>query len=80
MIYEIHKRSFDAKNYPQGSDLKNALNSNVITSEYMTSYKYVVIYNENDKRMGYTTFKTRKEAIEYVVEKERLNKSVYTYI
>ena len=41
--YKIVKRKFTALNYPKGSTNRAKLNNNPLTSEYMTSYKYIVI-------------------------------------
>jgi hypothetical protein len=53
----IIKRTFDAKKHPKGSDERAKLNCNAATSEYMTSYKYLV---------GWRQFRTRKDAEEYL--------------
>ncbi len=40
--YTVHKRTFEAKNFPVGSPERKKLNEDSITSEYMTSHKYAV--------------------------------------
>lgn len=41
--YKIHRRTFEAKKHPKGSEERKKLNMSAITSEYMTSYKYALI-------------------------------------
>lgn len=56
----IHKRTFEAKKFPIGSQERAKLNEDVLTSEYYTSKKYAVLidYPETDThtahRMKYT--------------------------
>lgn len=40
---EITKRTFEAAKHPKGSEERKNLNLSIVTSEYMTSYKYAVI-------------------------------------
>ncbi len=40
--YTVHKRTFEAKQFPVGSPERKKLNEDSITSEYMPSYKYSV--------------------------------------
>lgn len=40
---EVFKRTFQALEHPKGSTERNELNKNIITSEYMKSYKFAVI-------------------------------------
>lgn len=40
--YTVHKRTFEAKNFPVGSPEREKLNKDSITSEYMPSHKYSV--------------------------------------
>lgn len=63
---EIFKRTFDALKYLKGSAERNELNKNIITSEYMKSYKYAVV-GPNFTR----AFKTESAATTY---KERIEK------
>lgn len=72
----LGQRSFAARKYPKGSPQRQTLNENPKTSEYYTSEKW---YVEEDNFMSdgtihpnqpkfYTTFKTRKLAIEYFLK------------
>jgi hypothetical protein len=54
---EIKRRTFEALNHPKGSPERNRLNESVLTSEYMPSYKYVLISG-----MHFSTFRTKREA------------------
>jgi len=38
----IYRRTFEAKKHPKGSEARDRLNLNILTSEYMTSYKYFI--------------------------------------
>lgn len=42
MKAELLRRTFAAKLHPKGSPERDALNNDVVTSEYMPSYRYVV--------------------------------------
>lgn len=54
---KIKRRTFEAIRFPEGSYERIKLNENVLTSEYMPSYKYVLISG-----MNFQTFRTKKEA------------------
>lgn len=58
--YEVFKRTFEAKNFPVGSDERKKLNLSSITSEYMTSYKYSIIADKFSSGKP-----TKSEAIEF---------------
>lgn len=60
----IYKRTFEAKNYPEGSRMRALSNQNSVYSEYMPSNKFVVRSDILD-----ITFRTKKEAIEFVKSK-----------
>ena len=69
MKTEIRKRKFDALNYPYGSEERAKMNEDVLTSEYMPSYKYVLFayHAETDTQCEYVSkynFRTKKEAVE----------------
>jgi hypothetical protein len=58
---KIAKRTFEASKYEKGSVERSKLNESPVTSEYMRSYKYVLL---DDK--GQTTsfaYRTKQEAI-----------------
>jgi hypothetical protein len=38
----IHRRTFEAARHPVGAPLRAALNRDAVTSEYMTSQRYLV--------------------------------------
>ena len=52
------KRSFLASHLPKNSKERKQLNESAITSEYMPSYKYVVITDNDNTR----TFRSKKDA------------------
>lgn len=58
---KIIKRTFEAKNFPAGSEERKQLNLDNSTSEYMTSYKYAV-KGENLS----TSFKSKAEAEDFI--------------
>ncbi len=62
---EIIKRTFEAKNFPKDSAERKKLNEKSETSEYMTSYKYVVLFDDGFRR----TFVSKQQAEEYVQSK-----------
>lgn len=61
---EIKKRTFEAKKFPKWSGQRAKLNEQVLTSEYLPSYKYVVI--EGDKQRA---FRTKSDAKRYTEDK-----------
>jgi len=78
METSIRKRTFDALNFPKGSKERENLNCNKFTSEYMTSYKFVVVidYPETDKNFAYQHFidcRTLTEA--KIKEQEVINRN-----
>ena len=56
--YSVFKRTFEAKKHPKSSQERTNLNSDNITSEYMTSYKYSI---KGDNLS--TSARTKDEAI-----------------
>lgn len=64
--FTVHKRTFEAKNFPVGSDERKKLNEDVVTSEYMTSHKYAV----KGQKVS-TSYRTKAEADDIA---ERWNK------
>jgi hypothetical protein len=58
---EVKRRTFEALKYLKGSPERERLNRSSLTSEYMPSYKYVVM-----SANLYTTFRTKKEALLFV--------------
>jgi len=61
--WSVIRRLFTAKKYPVGSKARKELNERVTTSEYMTSYKYLVV---NEPESIRRTFRTKKEAMSFV--------------
>ena len=67
---EILRRTFDAAKFPKGSPERAKLNGDVLTSEYMTSYRYMArwpFYMSNGTRnpvqpFGDRAFRTKAEA------------------
>jgi hypothetical protein len=53
----VKRRTFEARKYPKGSPERIKLNENPLTSEYMTSYKYLLIGKNFTK-----SFVIKKEA------------------
>lgn len=77
---EILKRTFEAAKYPKGSAERRELNRAALTSEYMTSYKYVVRWPavmSDGTPTGWPfdchTTRTRAEAEEYILNHPTLN-------
>ena len=66
---KILKRTFEASNYPKGSDERIRLNKSNITSEYMISEKYLLFYHmlkfDGSKFEVNFGFRTKKEAQKY---------------
>jgi len=54
---EIKRRTFEALKHPKGSPERERFNASVLTSEYMPSYRYVLISG-----MHFNTFRTKREA------------------
>ena len=71
MKSEILRRTFKAKEYPKGSEEREKLNLDPVTSEYMTSYKYVVktpcLMSDGTPKPGqhnnYRTCRSKQEAV-----------------
>lgn len=55
----IVRRTFEAKRHPAGSAERARLNLEPETSEYMTSYRYVV---RTPGKAGYLTCRSKSEA------------------
>ena len=66
---EIFRRTFEAKKHPKGSKERISLNFNARTSEYMPSYKYLLIGHRFER-----AFRTKREATEVM---NQLKKSKY---
>lgn len=62
MKTEIKKRTFDALNFPKESEERKKLNCDVLTSEYMTSQKYIlfVYHPETEINFAYVSQYTRR--------------------
>jgi hypothetical protein len=56
----VSKRTFEAKKHPKDSAERSRLNANVLTSEYMPSYKYCIV-DENGKGISTTARPTKQE-------------------
>lgn len=59
---KIIKRTFQASQHPEGSQERNKLNEELITSEYQPDYKYILEVGNYQLH----AFKTREEAEEYL--------------
>lgn len=59
---KIIKRTFQASQHPEGSQERNKLNEELITSEYQPDYKYILEVGNYQLH----AFKTRDEAEEYL--------------
>ena len=55
------RRTFEALKYPKGSPERAALNLSALTSEYMSSYRYMVL-DDNGKPISATSCRTKAEA------------------
>ena len=58
--YVVFRRTFAAAKMPAGSPARAAFNRHALTSEYMPSYKYVLVFPSG----AILTFITKKEANE----------------
>lgn len=67
--FEVKKRTFAAEKYPPGSPERDTLNTSAVTSEYMHSYKYAVVMNDDLGRSAAQTFRSKSEAMEYANRK-----------
>mgnify|MGYP003394608391 FL=1 len=54
------KRTFEAKKFPAGSEDRKRLNCDVLTSEYMPSYRYCL--RNNDGSATQYTYRTKAQA------------------
>ncbi len=45
--FAVQRRTFQAAKFPPGSPERARLNESSVTSEYMTSYRYVVVDQEH---------------------------------
>jgi hypothetical protein len=55
------RRTFEALNHPKGSTQRAALNLSALTSEYMPSYRYMLL-DDNGRAMEATTSRTKADA------------------
>jgi hypothetical protein len=62
--YTALARTFGAKHFPKGSLERAKLNEQTLTSEYMTSYRYLVVDREERNR-PVRSFRTRREAASF---------------
>lgn len=61
--FEIKHRSFAAMSAAPGSDRRKELNRSAETSEYMPSYRYILVVRNEDGSLAWTTcYRTRTEA------------------
>lgn len=68
--YTLHRRTFEARKYPKESPERAALNLDVVTSEYLSSQKYVIrtpaLMSDGTpnpaQQFHYTPFATKTEA------------------
>jgi len=87
------RRTFEARNFPEGSGERTRLNLDGLTSEYMISYKYQVTPEAHDQPIATASngalmfvwpcgqnYTTKREALEAIAkaEKERRDKSAPT--
>ncbi len=68
---EIIKRTFVASKHPKGSKERDVLNEKSETSEYMTSYKYIVREHkaETETHLAHIidkSYKSKEEAQQYL--------------
>lgn len=75
MKTELLTRTFEASKHTKGSEERNRLNSEIVTSEYMTSMRYLTVIHHpetvvNTAYKSQKTHKTKTEAIEYLIQKK----------
>jgi hypothetical protein len=58
----VFKRTFAARNHPPGSVERNRLNHDARTSEYMPSYRYMLV-TDNGAPTPYS-YRTKTEAVD----------------
>lgn len=69
---DIYKRTFEAKNFPKGSQERSDLNASGVTSEYMPSLKFESVGKHEDGSFWFSIgHRTRRDAIDSA---ERLKK------
>lgn len=61
-MIKIKKRTFKALEFPEGSEERDELNEEILTSKYQPSYKYVIECGQYQLK----TCKTLREAKEYI--------------
>ncbi len=71
MKTELIKRTFEAANFPKESEERSRLNMKNITSEYMTSKKFIVRIHKEETATHNAyyldrTFSTKTEAENYI--------------
>jgi hypothetical protein len=57
---KVARRQFTAKNFPEGSEERQTLNCDPLTSEYMPSYRYS-LRNDDDSKTPFS-YRTKTEA------------------
>jgi hypothetical protein len=60
--YQIHKRTFEARQHEKNSPERIELNKSAITSEYMPSYKYQIIGTMGNGGKYSSAYRTKREA------------------
>lgn len=65
--YQIIKRTFEAKKFPKGSEMRVKLNKTCVTSEYLTSNKFCILSEDGKFSSGH---KNRTEAEKFKSELE----------
>lgn len=56
----VRRRTFEANEHPKGSPERQRLNERPLTSEYMPSYRYLVLDSEHPRKSY--SFRTKREA------------------
>ncbi len=90
MVYQIIKRTFEALNYPEGSEERKQLNRSGLTSQYFTSYKWIIrrpFYMSDGKSLHpqvwqddeYKTLKEAKEVARRMDYGEAVHLPYYTF-
>lgn len=66
---KVVRRTFEAKKHPKGSAERARLNLTWQTSEYMPSYRYGIV--KDDDTREFRTYRTKAEALAEVERLER---------
>ncbi len=68
--FAAQRRTFQAAKFPPGSPGRVRLNESGVTSEYMTTHRYVVVDQEHPAVTAWS-FRTKREAEDFIASQTR---------